>query len=176
MSPFRTSPQGDARAKPALEHEISMNSPTGSWSAGPVNPPQGYDYFDVAADVGVAAWGGTLEEAFRQVGLGVFALIADLERVEELEPRELPASGQTRENLLVNWLNECLYLHDIEGFLPRRIEFPIFEEGHLLCRLWGEPLDSIKHRVGILIKAATYHQLTLKKTAEGWEIRVILDV
>jgi SHS2 domain-containing protein len=141
-----------------------------------VSNPQGYDYFDVAADVGVAAWGPTLEEAFRQAGLGVFALVAELAGVEEREARELLVSGGTREDLLVNWINECLYLHDIEGFLPSRIEFPIFSEGRLLCRLWGEPLDSERHRPGILIKAATYHQLTVAETAKGWEIRVILDV
>lgn len=138
--------------------------------------PQGYDYFDVAADVGVAAWGPNLEETFRQVGHGVFALIVDPAGVEERESRELPASGETRENLLVNWINECLYLHDIEEFLPRRIEFPIFEERRLLCRLWGEPLDPTRHRVGTLIKAATYHQLTLKAIERGWEARIILDV
>lgn len=137
---------------------------------------EGYDYFDVAADVGVAAWGPTLEEAFRQTGLGVFALIVDAGGIEERESRELSASGETREHLLVNWINECLYLHDIEGFLPRRIEFPIFEEPRLLCRLWGEPLESGRHRVGILVKAATYHQLSVKESARGWEIRLILDV
>jgi len=141
-----------------------------------VNQPQGYDYFDVAADVGVAAWGPTLEEAFRQTALGVFALIVDAEGVEERESRELSASGETREDLLVNWINECLYLHDIEGFLPRRIQFPIFEERRITCRLVGEPLESGRHRVGIVVKAATYHQLSVKKTTRGWEIRLILDV
>lgn len=141
-----------------------------------VSEPQGYDYFDVAADVGVAAWGPTAEEAFRQVGLGVFALIAELEGVETREPRDVSASGETRESLLVNWVNECLYLHDIEGFIASRIEFPIFEPGRLLCRLWGEPLDATRHRVGILVKAATYHLLTLQETATAWEIRLILDV
>jgi SHS2 domain-containing protein len=141
-----------------------------------VSHREGYEYFDVTADVGVAAWGSTLEEAFRQAGLGVFALMADPEAVEERESREVPASGETRENLLVNWINECLYLHDIEGFLLRRVEFPIFEERRLLSRLWGEPADSSRHRLGTLVKAATYHQLTLTETARGWEIRVILDV
>ena len=117
-----------------------------------------------------------MEESFRQVGLGVFALIAAPEGVEERESRELPALGESRENLLVNWINECLYLHDIEGFLSRRIEFPIFEEGRLLCQLWGEPVGSSRHKVGILVKAATYHQLTLRESPRGWEIRVILDV
>jgi SHS2 domain-containing protein len=141
-----------------------------------VSEAQGFDYFDVAADVGVAAWGPTLEEAFRQTGIGVFALIAELNGVREQESRELLASGETREDLLVHWINECLYLHDIEGFLPNRIEFPIFGEGRLLCRLWGEPMNPERHKAGTLIKAATYHQLTVKETARGWEIRVILDV
>lgn len=136
----------------------------------------GYEYFDVAADVGVKAWGSTLPEAFAQTGLGVFALMVDPQSAEPREPREVRAQADTREALLVNWLNECLYLHDIEGFVVSRIEFPVFEDNRVHSLLWGEELDPERHRVGTLVKAATFHELQIGQTAGTWEIRVILDI
>lgn len=136
----------------------------------------GYDYFDVVADVGVTAWGPTLAEAFAQAGLGVFALMVDPGTVERREPREVRAQGESLETLLVNWLNECLYVHDIEGFVVGRVEFLVFEEQRAHALLWGEPLDPARHRVGTLVKAATFHELQVRQAEGGWEIRVILDI
>lgn len=136
----------------------------------------GYDYFDVAADVGVAAWGPTLAEAFAQTALGVFALIVEPRSVEPRESREVRAQGENREALLVNWLNECLLLHDIEAFVVNRIEFPVFEATRLHGRLWGEEVDPTRHRLGTVVKAATFHGLEIGEADERWEIRVILDV
>lgn len=136
----------------------------------------GYQFFDVAADVGVNAWGPTLPEAFAQAGLGLFALMVDPASAEPREAREVRAQADTREALLVNWLNECLYVHDIEGFVINRIEFPLFEETRVHALLWGEEVDPGRHRVGTLVKAATFHDLSLRETDGRWEIRIILDI
>ena len=136
----------------------------------------GYDYFDVVADVGVKAWGSTLSEAFAQATLGVFALIVDPESTEPRESREVRAQGETREALLVNWLNECLYVHDIEAFVANRIEFLVFEATRVHARLWGEELNPGRHRVGTVVKAATFHQVQVREIDGRWEIRVVLDV
>jgi SHS2 domain-containing protein len=102
----------------------------------------------------VVGRGETLPEAFAQVALGVFALLADPASVEEREAREVRAHGSAPEALLVNWLNECLYVLDVEGFVARRVEFGIFaldaaapggEPLRLYCRLHGEELDPARH-------------------------------
>ena len=136
----------------------------------------GYDYFDVAADVGVKAWGPTLPEAFAQAGLGVFALMVEPASVEARESREVSAQGESPEALLVNWLNECLYVHDIEGFVVNRIEFSVFEPQRVHSLLWGEGLDPARHRVGTVVKAATFHELRIGRADGESEIRVILDI
>ena len=141
-----------------------------------MSAPAGYDYFDVAADVGVKAWGPTPPEVFAQAGLGVFALMVDPVSVEARQSREVSAQGESLETLLVNWLNECLYVHDIEGFVVSRIEFPVFEAQRVHSLLWGEGLDPARHRVGTLVKAATFHELWIGRAGGGWEVRVILDI
>jgi SHS2 domain-containing protein len=141
-----------------------------------VSGATGYDYFDVAADVGVKAWGPTLAAAFAQAGLGVFALMVEPASVDARESKEVSAQGETAEALLVNWLNECLYVHDIEGFVVSRIEFALFEGKRVHSLLWGEDLDLTRHRVGTVVKAATFHELRIGQVDDGWEVRVILDI
>lgn len=136
----------------------------------------GYAYFDVVADVGVTAWGPTLPEAFAQAGLAVFALMVDPESATPRESREVRAQGDTPEGLLVNWINECLYVHDIEGFVANRIEFPVFEAHRVHSLLWGEPLDPERHRLGTLVKAATLHDIRISQGEGRSEVRVILDI
>src|SRR2546426_2673056 len=81
----------------------------------------GWEQFDVDADVGVRAWGPTRAEAFAQAALGVFALIVSPDEVEEREHREVRAQARSPETLLVSWINECLYVHEIEGFVVHRV-------------------------------------------------------
>ena len=61
---------------------------------------EGYEYFDVAADVGVAAWGEDLPGCLRQCALGVFNLIVATEAVRPLESREVAARGPSVDALL----------------------------------------------------------------------------
>jgi SHS2 domain-containing protein len=138
--------------------------------------PAGYEYFDVAADVGVRAWGRSVAEAFAQAALGVLALTVAPEEVEERESREVRAQEDSLEGLLVAWVNECLYVHEIEGFAVRRAE--VLEcTGRLVWgRLSGEPLDPRRHRRGTVVKAATRHQVAVVEHPDHVEARLIVDV
>jgi SHS2 domain-containing protein len=42
--------------------------------------------------------------------------------------------------------------------------------------VYGGKFDKARHRAGTYIKAVTYHQLSVKKTGEGWKATVYLDV
>ena len=37
------------------------------------------------------------------------------------------AHGSTPEALFAHWINECLYVHEVEGFAWRRIDFAVFD-------------------------------------------------
>ena len=144
----------------------------------------GFEYFEVEADVGVTGRGATLPEAFAQTALGLFALMVSLATVEECQVREVRAHGDSLETLLVNWLNECLYVHDVEGVVARRIEFATFdsrprrggEPYRLHSFLHGEEVDPARHRPGTVVKAATLHRVAVKEVQGGFETQVVLDV
>jgi SHS2 domain-containing protein len=136
----------------------------------------GYEYFEVTADVGVRAWGSTLAVAFAEVARGVLALAIAPEEVVERDRREVRAQGETPEALLVNWVNECLYVHEIEGFATRRVEVTTFAGDVVHGLLHGEEIDPRRHRPGTVVKAATYHQASVRDAPGGAEVRLIVDV
>ena len=137
---------------------------------------EGFEYFEVAADVGVHGWGPNLAACFRQMALGVFNLMVPLPAVRATESREVFAQGDTPEALLVNWLNELLYLHDVEEFVVSDVAPPRIERDRIHVTLTGEPVAPDRHPRGVLVKAATFHGLELSETPGLVSARVIVDI
>ena len=136
----------------------------------------GWEHFDVEADVGVRGWGATREDAFAQATLGVFALLVAPDEVQALERREVRAQADTPEELLVAWIDECLYVHEIEGFVARSVEMTVCTDTLAHGVLHGEPLDPERHRPGTVVKGATHHQVTVGVRDGTHETRIIVDV
>ena len=140
------------------------------------SPEEDFAYFDVAADVGLEAWGRDLAGCFRQALRGVFNLIVPLQHVRPTEVRELQAQAEPAEVLLVAWLNEALYLHDVEGFVVHDLDRPRLSGLWAHARLLGEPVDALRHPRGTLVKAVTLHDLALRVTPERVTARLVLDI
>ena len=137
---------------------------------------EGYEYFDVAADVGVAAWGEDLSACLRQCALGVFNLIVPTDAVQPIESREVAARGASVDALLVNWLNECLYVHDLEGFVVSDVASPEVTATGVHALLRGEPVDPSRHPRGTIVKAATFHGLEVSQLPGRVSVRIVLVI
>lgn len=136
----------------------------------------GHETFEVEADVGIRAWAPTLAEAFAQAALGVLALIVPPEDVEPRERREVRAAGDSPETLLIEWINECLYVHEVEGFAVRRAEVVAMTASTVHGLLHGEPLDTSRHRTGTVVKAATHHGVAVRQVNGRHEVSIVVDV
>ena len=138
----------------------------------------GWEPFEVEPDVGVGVvgWGTTRAEAFAQATLGVLAQLVDPDEVQAREPREVRAQAEGPEALLVAWVNECLYVHAIEGFVVHRVEVDACTESMVHAALHGEELDTGRHRLGTLVKAANVHRLTVAKAGGQHQVSVLVDV
>jgi SHS2 domain-containing protein len=153
------------RAGEAREPASSTTARESSWT-----------HFEMEADVGVHAWGPTRAEAFARAAEGVFALIVAPTTVTTTESREARAQGGSPEALLVNWLNECLYVYEIEGFAVARVEVDTCRDDLVHGVLHGEPLDPARHPLGTIVKAATHHQVEVRGTPGRVDVRVVVDV
>jgi len=135
-----------------------------------------YTTFDHTADLGLAIRGASQEELFANAAFAVFDIITDLGRVEARETRRILAEGDNREDLLINFLREVLYLYNGERWLLKGLRVTRIGEKALEAEGLGEPLDGKKHEILKEIKAVTYHQAQVRKTPDGWAARVIFDV
>jgi SHS2 domain-containing protein len=77
----------------------------------------------------IAVRGATLAAAFAEAAVATLAAAVRIDAIAEREVREVRAHGSTVSGLLANWINECLYVLEVEDFAWRRVEFAVFETG-----------------------------------------------
>jgi SHS2 domain-containing protein len=135
---------------------------------------RGFERFDADADLGIRAWGPTRAEAFAQAALGVLSLIVDPAAVSPRETREVRAQAESPQTLLVAWIDECLYVHEIEAFVVNRVEVSACADGVVLGRLHGEPLDADRHRA-TAVKTAGLRGVSIQALDDHHEVRIVVD-
>ena len=135
-----------------------------------------FEIIDHTADVGIIAYGADVEELFSNAALALFSLITEPESVEEKLHLDLEVSSEDRDGLLVDWLNELIYLFDAKHILFKRFDIENLTHNQLKATCYGESFDPMKHEIKIGVKAATYHMLRLDKGAGGYKAQIIFDI
>jgi len=126
----------------------------------------------------------TLPDAFARIALALFAAVVDPASVDEGDVREVRAHGAGIPALLRRWLEECLYVHEVEGFACRSIEFVVFDASptaggeplRLHAFLRGEPVEPARHRVQRLIRGIGSDGLAVEALPEGFRLRAWLEL
>jgi SHS2 domain-containing protein len=135
-----------------------------------------FKIIDHTADVGIIAYGTDIEELFSNAALALFSLITEPESVEEKLHLDLEVNSEGRDSLLIEWLNELIYLFDVKHILLNRFDIASLTQNELKVTCYGEDFDPIKHKIKLGVKAATYHMLRLDKNDGGYKARVIFDI
>ena len=134
-----------------------------------------FEILNHTADVVIIAYGSNINEAFANAAKGMFSLITELEDVEETEYRDMELTAPDQESLLVEWLNELIYLFDVENMLFKRFDIIQLSNTHLKARSYGHKVDSSKHKLKMGVKAVTYHMLKIDKS-DGSRVQVLFDI
>ena len=135
-----------------------------------------YEVIDHTADVGIIAYGKDLKEAFANAAYGMFSQIADLKEIKEEVKREVDIQSSDREALLVDWLNELLYIFDVDHIIFSRFDITELSQNSLKASVYGEKIDTSRHQLKTSVKAATYHMLKVEKKKNGAKVQFILDI
>jgi SHS2 domain-containing protein len=86
--------------------------------------------------------------------------------------REIALGAPDRAALLVDWLNELLFLAERDRWVPSRIDLLQASETQLRATASGPVLE----QAPALVKAATWHGLRFDRRNGGFEAEVLLDV
>ena len=148
----------------------------------------GFELLEHTADVGIRAWAGSLEEAFEQATEGLAEVLGALAPggsggppgwspggSEPGEPKPVEVTAPDPGGLLVDWLNEVLWLLEVSqaGLAGVRVERVAdgVASGSVDLAPGGPDPD------GTFVKAVTYHRLRVEADpAGGWLLEVYLDV
>jgi SHS2 domain-containing protein len=138
----------------------------------------GYDYppGGPPADLLVEGKGNTLGEAVANVALGMLNAITPLDGISERETYKFSAEGIDLQSLILNLLDEILFLNDSEGITAKSLTVKIDEEKFRASAVGrGERFSAKTHEAGIAVKAVTYHMMKIERTTEGYRVLVVFD-
>lgn len=137
-----------------------------------------FEFFDVTADIGFYAYGKDLNEAFENAGLALFNIISKTEDIIPNISKSFEITSEDKVSLLYDFLEELLFLHEIEFMLFSQFEVTIdkIEEGyHLGAIIKGEEINWDKHYRGDEVKAITFHKMNVIEE-KSVQISTIVDL
>ena len=130
------------------------------------------------ADAKFEAFGATLDEAYGNAALALASLMWDWAAVEPRLELAVRVEGRDKEQLLVRFLGEILYLAETRRFLlggvsglrlePRAAGFS------LEAALCGDTA-SARYPVYGSVKAVTYNEMVIEER-DGCRVQVVVDV
>lgn len=135
-----------------------------------------FEILEHTADVGFRAWGNTPAELFENSALALMAIAAEADTIETLEERTISVTGHDYESVLVNFLEEILYLFDSVQFAARVFHVDELTSQLVRARLKGQPRVPGRHPWKVIVKAITYHGIEVAERNGRWESRVFVDV
>ena len=134
-----------------------------------------FEILEHTADTGIIAYGTDLKQAFENAASGMFSLITDLISIENNQVRRIDINAPDRDSLLVSWLNELIYLFDVENLIFSKFDIIQLDENVLSAIVHGEKVDLSRHEIRTGIKAATYHMLKIDENDIS-RVQVLFDI
>ena len=137
-----------------------------------------FRFFTHTADAKFQAFGRTLEESFGHAALAVTSLMWDRENIKESTAIPVEQKGKDLEQLLLNFLEEILYLLDTRNFLLVTVgEISIQKEtaGWTIKALFKGAVNTGDYEIFGDVKAITYNEMRVKNRAP-FMVQVVVDI
>jgi SHS2 domain-containing protein len=130
------------------------------------------------SEIGLRAYAATLGDLFACLGRAMLALTGvqaseDAAAEAEVMTLEVDVSAADVESLLVDWLNEVLYLHEVTGIVPQTVTVHTITPDLIQATISGRAAQAPSE---LQIKAVTYHQLAVVQQAGEWKAEVFFDI
>ena len=140
-----------------------------------------YEELSHTAEIGLRLEVDTAANLFICAAQAMFDLIhpaplahkTSVAATETAEWHQIALSASDPESLLVDWLNELLYLYETTGLVYHRYRVNTWERTFIEATVTGHKPDQ---PAAMHIKAVTYHQLEVAQTAENWQAQVYFDI
>ncbi|MGH2785670.1 MAG: archease [Actinomycetota bacterium] len=131
-----------------------------------------YTILEHTADVGIEATAPDIPTLFSEAVRATAAVVLDADPPEAFDRVSVSAEADDPATLIAEILQEAMWRFESSGWLPVEAELEVSQT--TAAGTFGVVKDVTVG--GPAIKAVTYHQLAVERTADGWRARVFFDV
>lgn len=151
-----------------------MRSPKAQKMETPSTNPPAFEEIEHTADVALRIRGRDLGELLCNAARGLNSLTRPEFRDHAADPveRHIDLEAPDAESLMVDWLSELAYLAEAESLAFTEFDLQQAAPERLKADVRGARAVRFQRH----IKAVTYHNLAITRTAAGLEVTVVFDV
>ena len=133
--------------------------------------PHGFEEIDHTADLALRVWGEDFYGLLEQAANGLYELL-DVKIIKDASlEHSFSIEKETREVMLVDFLNELLYLCEEQEMMFQNFSFT--RDGEML-NILAEGRRAVS--IGRNIKAVTFHELEIKEEQNWLTTTITFDV
>src|SRR3970040_1383753 len=103
-----------------------------------------YEILDHTADMCLRIYGKSFGELFENAARAMMELITDREKINPSQEIEIEVHGENIEELLVHWLQEILFLHEVKKMVFKDFRLNLISETHAKGKAIGAQNDKLK--------------------------------
>jgi SHS2 domain-containing protein len=133
---------------------------------------EGFKEVEHTADWALRVWAPDLAGLLRSAAEGMFSLLDLNPRLESGVIEEFELAAADAETLLVSWLEELLFLHELHSQALKLNSLKLIEPLKLKAIVERVPAEKPKKQ----IKAVTFHQLEIIKRDQLLHTEIVFDV
>lgn len=132
-----------------------------------------YKFIEHTADVGIEIYGSSLDELIENATAAFFDAFVFLDKVNTSAQISLKVEADSADYLLYKWLNELLYLLNVEFFAAKSVSVQVtnFKAKGILKGGKIKP-ELMKTEP----KAITFHKFKVERKNKNWFAFVIIDI
>ncbi len=126
------------------------------------------------ADIMLEIFGRTFDDLVVHSAEAMMSLLADNSQTRTPQFEfEMEIYGEDKEELLINWLRELLYVHQTKRLMVQSVNIIESGENHFKAKVFGTEKTEDDE---IEIKAVTYHGFSVQSDNSGFRATVVFDI
>jgi SHS2 domain-containing protein len=138
--------------------------------------PKNYRVTTRQSELAVRVTGNSQAELFANSAFALFDVMTDVENIQTKDRMPLEVEGADRDDLLVNWMRELLYLYQGSGYMLKEFIIREAKDTFVKAEVCGEKIDPDRHEIKKEISAVAYNQSRMQKTGNQWTAQLIFEV
>ena len=141
-----------------------------------MDSPKRYRILTRSSELAIKVFGKSQAELFANSAYALFDLMTDVEKVEVRDQLPLVVEGVDRDDLMVNWIRELLYLYQGSGYVLKEFKVLEAKETYVRGEVSGEKYDPDRHEMQREFRSVVHDKSRMEKTGDQWTAQVIFEL